>query len=202
MPLPVYERRKFVRIETHLQAVLDQRHRVAIRMLSLGGCLIETAQPLRMMQPVRIEFEAFGDGFSLSGQPVNSPAEMQFGVRFDPESNDQAVRLAVILDKIQNAPLPRRPARVRLLKEALLDGKPCLLTSLGEGGCFLRTPESYVRGDIVELRCILDQKPLHLAAQVRWRMAMGIGVQYLSPEPDQILRISEYVARHAKGPPE
>jgi hypothetical protein len=197
----IHERRKFVRIETNLYGLLNRRHRVAIKRLSLGGCLIETSETLEPAAPVKLEFSCGGESVSVTAQPVNTPGENQFGLRFEAEEHDQALRLANIIQQIQETPSRRRPQRLRLVREALVDNTPAVLTNLGEGGCFVRTRGNYRRGDVVEVGFELNQQSLWMPAQVRWRTPLGIGVQYLSPDPAQIRIISDFISlrRPASG---
>jgi Tfp pilus assembly protein PilZ len=131
---------------------------------------------------------------------VNTPGENQFGLRFEADEHDQALRLANVIQQIQETPARRRPQRLRILREALVDNNTAILTNLAEGGCFLRTKGSYRRGDVVEVGFELDQQALRLPAQVRWCTPIGIGVQYLSPDPAQIRLISDFIARRKRNP--
>ncbi len=200
MGASVYERRKFVRVESNVHGLLNRQHRVAIRRLSLGGCQVECSTPLTLLSVTQLEFSVLGEDFSLSARPVSNAGENQFCLRFESAASEQTMRLANVIERLlQNRP-DVRPARLRIVKEALLDQKPSILTNLSEGGCFLRTKVKYHRGDVVEVQCQLDQQEIRLSAQVRWTTPLGIGVQYLSLDATQLRCITEFIARHGQKP--
>ena len=195
-----HERRQFDRVATNLTGLVDRELPVAIRVLSSGGCLIETIGPLRVKPLMQLEFDVAGEAFSLTARLINAPRRNRAGLRFEVASPVQPARLAAVVQRLQQAPAPGRPTRLRIVKGAHVDRKPTILTDLGMGGCFLRTAEPYRVGDRVELRCLLGRREICLAARVRWRSPVGIGVQYLAPDEAQLEQISEFIAKHQPRP--
>lgn len=198
MTLSIYERRKFVRLETNFAGTINSQVRVAIKNLSLGGCLVESSNPLDEASAVRLDFSAFDEAFSLAGNAVNHFGEHRFGLRFELASLDDTARLAKIIKQIHLTPEIKRPTRIRILRDAFLDGVPSVITTLGEGGCFVRTRAAYRIGDVVDIRLKLGAREVKLSGQVRWKGKLGIGVQYLSASPDQRAAISDFISTHAK----
>lgn len=199
MGISVYERRKFVRVEMNLEARMNVQFQAAINGLSLGGCLVESARHLKINDSVLLEFSSFGEDIRLSANVIHAVDEKRFGVRFEPGASEDMVRLTKLIEKIQDFSGSLRSARIDVKQEAWLDREPVTLTSLSDWGCFIETQAPFNPGDIVEIRFSLDQKEIHVAGQVRWRNAQGIGMEYLSPEPDQLNIISDFVSRKLPG---
>ena len=199
MGISVYERRKFVRVEMNLEARMNVQFQAAINGLSLGGCLVESARHLNINDSVLLEFCSFGEDIRLTANVIHAVDEKRFGVRFEPGTNDEMVRLAKLIERIQDFSGSLRSARIEVNQEAWLDREPVVLTSLSDWGCFIETGMSFNPGDIVEVRFYLDQQEIHIAGQVRWRNTRGIGLEYLSPEPRQLGTISDFVSRQLPG---
>ncbi|HSG06045.1 MAG TPA: PilZ domain-containing protein [Nitrospiria bacterium] len=195
MALSVYERRKFVRVDVHFQARLNKTSNVAIKKISLGGCLVESAHSLDAGTPVQLELRIYGEDLKLSGNIIHNSNEDQYGIRFDSEANEQTLRLGQLIEKAQQFMTHRRATRIPVQRKAALDNKNALLSDLSEGGCFLKTTQPFVRGDIVEIRFPVGEEEVHLAGQVRWKTAQGIGIAFLSPDPTQIYHIARYISR-------
>ncbi|MFY9271150.1 MAG: PilZ domain-containing protein [Candidatus Manganitrophaceae bacterium] len=195
-----YERRKFIRVKVNLAARLNRLTLAAMKELSLGGCLIECRLPIDSAEPVEVQFSAEGEIFHMTGRVVHSPAQRQHGIRFESQDEDQIVRLVDLIHKIQVASVARRSARMKVHREAFLDNEPALLTSLSERGCFLHTSRLFHPGDIVEVKFLLE-KELYLAAQVRWKSTLGVGVEFLSPEPSQSTDIVHFITKERMKTP-
>ena len=195
MNTSVYERRKFVRVDVNLDSRLNNQLRVAIKKLSLGGCLVESPLPLRVADSIQVEFQAFGEHIRLTGSIIHALSEHRFGIRFEAVQGDQIAPLSNIIGRFQDTGGLRRPTRLQIQQEAVLDRDPSLLINLSEGGCFLKTGSAFHQGDIVEIRFALEGKSIDLAGQIRWTTPTGIGVEYLSPEPSHIHSISDFITR-------
>lgn len=195
MRVTMYERRRFVRVAANLHARLNASSAIAIKDLCLGGCLIESPQPLGIKDPIDIGVAAFGDRISLGGHLVHELNSHRYGVRFDLETNTETSRLIKLIENLHRFPATRRPTRLRLKIRATLDKKPATLSNLSAGGCFLESQTGFHPGDIVEVHYELNGEEIHVAAQVRWLDSGGIGVEYLSPEPDQVRSISDFIER-------
>lgn len=195
MALSVYERRKFVRVDVHFQARLNDNSNVAIKKLSLGGCLVESPHSLDPEDTVELELLVYGEALNLTGSVIHKNDDNQYGIRFDSEANEQTLRLGQLIEKAQQFMTHRRATRIPVQRKAALDNKNALLGDLSEGGCFLKTTQPFVRGDIVEIRFPIGEDDVHLAGQVRWRSSQGVGVAFLSPDPTQIYHISRYISR-------
>ena len=180
----------------NLEARMNVQFQAAINGLSLGGCLVESARHLKINDSVLLEFSSFGEDIRLSANVIHAVDEKRFGVRFEPGANEDIVRLAKLIEKIQDLSGSLRSARINVNQEAWLDREPVILKSLSDWGCFIETQAPFNAGDIVELRFYLDQQEIHVAGQVRWRNAQGIGMEYLSPEPEQLNTISGFVSRN------
>lgn len=195
--MPSYEeKRRFIRVKTSLYAILDRKVQVAIKTLSLGGCLIEVAPTLEVSGPVRLDFSVEGEHVKMIGTPVRQHTHTQIGLKFRLSNKDETVRLMKAIEKIQQSPRTPRPRRAASEAIALIDRQPSLVTNVSEGGCYVKTPPTYALGDIVDLRCMLDDREIAMSAQVRWRGVDGVGVQWLSPDPCQVEWITEFVTAH------
>lgn len=202
MPVSAYERRKFVRVDTNLDVRINQQIRAAAKKLSLGGCLIESRDPIDPTALILLEFSAHGEQFRLTGRVIHLLGPNQFGIRFDLDSEELIARLAEVIQKLQDAATTRRSTRLKIHREALLDNEPSVLTDLSEGGGSLETARVFNYGDIVELRFSLENENIHLAAQVRWKNPKGIGVEFLSPNPTQIGEIATFIIKEVSKPPD
>ncbi len=189
MSLSVYERRKFVRVDVHFSARLNQGSSVAIKKLSLGGCLLESPHQLDKDDPVELNLQVYGEGLILSGDIIHANGENQYGIRFNSDASEHTVRLGQLIEKAQQFTTHRRPTRIPIQKKAFLDGKEALVADLSESGCFLRSTAQLVRGDIVEIRFEIGDDDIHLAGQVRWKTPKGVGVAFLSPDPTSSCRV-------------
>lgn len=199
MSVSAYERRKFVRVDVNFDARIDRNIRAAIKKLSLGGCLVECNEPLRDADPIEVAFSAFDETFRLHGRVILVAGANQYGVRFEPDNDDQVLRLVEAIKKIQDASIARRSTRLKIQQEALLDNEPSLLADLSEGGCFVRTSRRFNLGDIIEVQFSLNDEEIHLAGQIRWTVPEGVGVEFLSPDPTQIGDIARFLIK--KPPP-
>ncbi len=166
-----------------------------MRDLSLGGCLVESVLPLNPGNNIQIKFSAFGERVTLDGSVAHVMSENRYGIRFEPKTNLHLMHLANIIEQFQQTPSLRRPTRVQIQCDAVLDRQPSILVNLSEGGCFIKTNARFNTGDIVEVKFQLGKEEIYLAAQIRWRTKAGIGVEYLSPLPDQISCISDFIAK-------
>jgi Tfp pilus assembly protein PilZ len=182
-------------VDVHFEARVNRRIRAAIKKLSLGGCLIECNKPLGDADPLEMEFSVLGERFHLLGRVIHFLGTNQYGIQFEPENDDQALRLVDAVQKIQDASIARRSTRLKVQQEALLDKAPSLMMDLSEGGCFLRTASRFNIGDIVEVQFFLNNEEIHLAGQVRWTAPEGVGVEFLSPDPTQIGDISRFLTK-------
>jgi len=191
----VYERRKFVRVDVNFDARINHTIRATIKKLSLGGCLVECNEPLQDADPIELAFSAFNQTFRLHGCIILVAGANQYGIRFEPDNDDQALRLADAIKKIQDASIARRSTRLKVQQEALLDKQPSLLVDLSEGGCFLQTPHRFNLGDIIEVQFFLNDESIHLAGQIRWTGQEGVGVEFLSPDPAQIGDIARFLTK-------
>lgn len=200
MPVSAYERRKFVRVDVNLAVNLNRQLRAAMKKLGVGGCLLECNQPFDSAEPIQLDFSAQGERFSLTGYIVHSVVQHQYGIRFNTDDN-QVTRLVDVIHKIQDASIVRRSTRLKVHREAFLDNEPSLLTDLSEGGCSLQTSRFFNYGDIVEVRFLLEQEEIYLAAQVRWRSRHGVGVEFLSPDPTQLSDISHFIGKQGTPSP-
>ena len=197
MGISVFERRKFVRLPVNLGASINKEIQGAIKTLSLGGCLIETHSVLDPEHTIRLIFSVIGERFEVTGRAQHRLEKNQFSIRFEALSNEQNIRLAKVIEKIHENQTNRRPTRIALHQDARLDREPALLTNLSEGGCFLQTQNPFHPNDIVEIKFKLTEEEIHLAGQVRWVNPKGVGVEYLSPEPNQITSISKFIEIHS-----
>lgn len=191
------EKRRFIRVQTNLYAILDRKVQVAIKTLSLGGCLIEAPRSLEIKEPVRLDFSVEGEHVKMIGTPVRQESGTRLGLKFRLSNKDETLRLMKAIERIQQGPANRRPKRVALQALAIVDREPSLVSNLSEGGCYLKTTGPYALRDIVDVRCMLEDRELSMSAQVRWRGTEGIGVQWLSPDPRQIAWITEFIDQHA-----
>ena len=201
MSVSAYERRKFVRVEINLDARINREIRAAVKKLSLGGCLVECNRPLAESDLIHLTFSTFDQKFHLPGRVIHTAGPNRYGVRFEPESDDQVMRLVDVIQKIQDASVSRRSTRVKVQREALLDKEPSLLMNLSEGGCSLRTSQPFHPGDIVEVQFFLNDEEIHLAGQVRWTASEGVGVEFLSPDPIQMEDISRFLTKQGSRSP-
>ena len=202
MPVSAYERRKFVRVDTNLDVRINHQLRAAAKKLSLGGCLIETRDPIDPTALILLEFSAHGEKFSMTGRVIHLLGPNQFGIRFDLDSDELISRLGEVIQRLQDAATARRSTRLKIHREAFLDNEPSVLTDLSEGGGSLETSRAFNYGDIVEVRFALDDEKIHLAAQVRWKNPKGIGVEFLSPNPTQIGEIATFIFKEISKPPD
>jgi hypothetical protein len=191
------EKRRFVRVKTNLYAILDRKVQVAIKMLSLGGCLIEAPRSLAIKEPVRLDFSVEGEHVKMIGTPVPQVSSHHLGLKFRLSNKDETVRLMKAIEKIQHAPANPRPKRMAVEAIAIVDHEPSLVTNVSEGGCYVKTTAGYALGDIVDVRCMLEDREIGMTAQVRWRGTDGIGVQWLSPDQRQIDWIADFIAHRA-----
>lgn len=201
MPLSVYERRKFVRIDARLQALVNRSTRVVIQNLSLGGCLFESAQPFPMREAVVVEFSVCGRNFRLRGRTIYRAGVRQYGVMFEPETRAETLELLNVLPKIQENAPERRTTRLPVQLKASVDHAPAVIVNLSESGCFMHVQSQHQAGDLVEVRFQLDRTEIHVAAQVRWRNAAGVGLEYLWPDTSQVADISSFLVEHAASRP-
>lgn len=195
MSVSAYERRKFVRVDVNFDARINHGIRATIKKLSLGGCLVECIEPLRDADSIDLRFSAFGEAFHLFGRVILVAGANQYGIRFEPDSDDHALRLASAIKKIQDASIARRSTRLKIEQKALLDKEPSLLVDLSEGGCFLQTAHRFNLGDIIEVQFFLNDEAIHLAGQIRWTGPEGVGVEFLSPDPNQIGDIARFLTK-------
>lgn len=200
MSVSAYERRKFVRVDINLDARIERDIRATIKKLSVGGCLIECNQPLNDSDPIQLSFSAFDEAFRLLGRVIHIAGSNMYGVRFEAQNDDQVLRLVNAIQKVQDASIARRSARLKIQREAFLDKTPSLLTDLSEGGCSLRTSHSLNLGDIVEVQFFLNDEEIHLAGQVRWTGPNGVGVEFLSPDPTQVGDIARFITKKDPDP--
>lgn len=191
----VYERRRFIRVSVNLDTQLNLQVRTAMKQLSLGGCLVDSVLPLAPGENVRVRFSVFGEQMGMDGRVVHAVSTTRFGIRFEPETTQNFLSLASIIERIQESSAARRPTRVPIRLDAVLDRQPSSVVNLSEQGCFLQTHGAFNPGDIVEVRFRLGEEAIHLAAQIRWKTKTGIGVEYLSPDPGQIQLISNFITR-------
>lgn len=192
MPVSVYERRKFVRVDINLEVRINRQLRAAIKKLSLGGCLLECNKALDPLEPIQLEFSVQRETFRLTGYIIHSFVQYQYGIRFETDDEDVA-RLVGVIQQIQDAAIARRSTRLKVHREAFLDNEACVLTNLSEGGCSIQTPRFFNYGDIVEVRFLLKEE-IYLAGQVRWRTRQGVGVEFLSPDPTQVSEIAAFIS--------
>lgn len=195
MSVSAYERRKFVRVDVNFDARINRNIRAAIKKLSLGGCLVECNEPLRDTDVIEVAFSAFDEEFRLLGRVILVVGANQYGVRFEPDNDDQVFRLVDAIKKIQDASIARRSTRLKVQQEAFLDKEPSLLVDLSEGGCFVRTAHRFNLGDIIEVQFFLNDESIHLAGQIRWTGPEGVGVEFLSPDPNQIGDIARFLTK-------
>lgn len=200
MPVSAYERRKFVRVDTNLDVRINHQIRAAAKKLSLGGCLIESKEPIDPTALLLLEFSAHGEPFRLTGRVIHLLGPNQFGIRFDLDSEELIARLIEVIQKLQDAATARRSTRLKIHREALLDNEPSVLTDLSEGGGALETARAFNYGDIVEIRFSLEDENIHLAAQVRWKNEKGIGVEFLSPNSTQVGEIATFIIKEVSKP--
>lgn len=196
----VYERRRFVRVPVNLDTLLNLQVRTAMKQLSLGGCLVESVLPLSPGEDVRVAFSAFGEKVRLTGRVVHAASSTRFGIRFEAETTRNLLSLAGVIERFQEKSVTRRPTRVPVRCKAVVDRQSSSLVNLSEQGCFIKTKGSFHPGDIVEVRFPLDGQEVHLAAQIRWKTKSGFGLEYLSPDPDQIRSISDFISREMPKP--
>jgi hypothetical protein len=201
LPVSAYERRKFVRVDINFEARVNRQIRAAMRKLSLGGCLIECNEVLDPINPLQLEFSTHEEQFSLSGHLIHSLGQNQYGIRFHLTEDDIVFRLVSAIQKIQDTAIARRSTRLKIQRKALVDNEPSVLTDLSEGGGSLQTHRYFNYGDIVEVRFFLDEEVIHLAAQVRWKNPQGIGVEFLSPDPTQVVEIATFIVKQITKPP-
>lgn len=201
MPVSAYERRKFVRVDTNLDVRINHQLRAAAKKLSLGGCLIESKEPIDPTSLILLEFSAHGEPFRLTGRVIHLLGPNQYGIRFDLDSEELIGRLVEVIQKLQDVATARRSTRLKIHREALLDNEVSVLTDLSEGGGSLQTARVFNYGDIVEVRFSLENQEIHLAAQVRWKSQSGIGVEFLSPNPTQIGEIATFIIKEISKPP-
>lgn len=199
MPLSVYERRKFVRIDARLSALVNRSARVVIQNLSLGGCLLESAQPFPLREAVVLEFTVCGRNFHLKGRTIYRVAERQYGIQFEPDTRHETIALFNILPKIQQHAPERRTTRLPVQLHASLDHAPAVIVNLSESGCLIQIQGqgTHQAGDLVEVRFRLDRTEIHVAAQVRWRNASGLGLEYLWPDTAQVSDIADFLVELA-----
>ncbi|SRR5579884_1358356 len=201
MSVSAYERRKFVRVDISIDARINRDIQATVKKLSLGGCLVECREPLYDSSPIELVFSAFDEEFHLPGRVIHLSGPHQYGVRFEPENDDQVLHLANAIQKIQDASIARRSARLKIQQEAFLDKEPSQLIDLSEGGCSLRTSHPLYPGDIVEVQFFLNEEEIHLAGQVRWTGPNGVGIEFLSPDPTQVGDIARFLTRQNPPPP-
>jgi len=193
MPISVFERRKFVRLDVALESCLNNEIRGVMKTLSLGGCSIETESPIHIENPVCIKIFMEGESFEVLGDVLYSTKETSYAIRFNQPSNEQNLRLIQVMETIHKTSGLQRSARVSLQSNAVLDREPALITNISEEGCFIQTSSAFNSNDIVEVQFKIRDEELHLAGQVRWAEPKGIGIEFLSAEPFQISTISRYV---------
>lgn len=194
--MSVYERRKFLRVDSSLYAILNRQVHVAIKSLSLGGCEIESPEGAAIVEPVRLDFSIDGEHLTLTGVGLHRVGPNQFGLKFRFDNEEQAGRLMRALERMQkqgrrNSRAPRRPIEAL----ALVNQEPSIITDISAGGCCLKTPARYRGGDIVEIRWVLDGREFALSAQVRWTAADGVGLEYLSPDRDALQHITDFITK-------
>ena len=189
----IYEKRKFVRVNLSTDVQFNRQAHAAIRELSLGGCLIESAFPLKTGDNVEIKFSAFGKKTTLAGRVIYRKGQHGYGIRFTHETKRAPKSLKTIIERFQLSSRTKRPIRVQIQRDAVLDKQPSTLVNVSAYGCFIKTKTRYNLGDIVEVRFRLADKEIHLAAQIRWKTKTGIGIEYLSPDPSHVRGISEFI---------
>jgi len=194
MAIPVFERRKFVRVDVNLESWLNNEIRGVMKTLSLGGCSIETESPLHINDFVSIKIFLEGKSFEVGGDVIYSQKEKNYAIRFNHTTKEQNLWLIKVIENIHKTSAPLGPTRVSLQGNVVLDLKPALITNISEGGCFIQSSESFNSNDIVEVQFRIKEEAMRLAGQVRWVGPRGIGIQFLSPEPTQINTISRYVS--------
>ena len=202
LPVSAYERRKFVRVDINLDALVNQQIRAAMRKLSVGGCLIECKETFDPTHLLHIEFSTQGEQFSLNGHLIHPSDQNQYGIRFELDDEDLILRLVHTIQKIQDTAIARRSTRLKIQRKAFIDNQPSVLTDLSEGGGSLQTSRVFNYGDIVEVRFSLDDQVIHLAAQVRWKTPQGIGIEFLSPDATQVGEIATYIIKQISKPPD
>jgi len=186
--------RKFLRLNVNLESFLDNETKGVMKTLSLGGCLIEMATPMQINNPVCIKIFWEGESFKLWGDVLCSPKETSHSIRFKHPGNFQNPWLINMIETIQKTSAPQRRTRVSLQANTLLDQKPALITNISEGGGFIQTSASFNYNDIAELEFRIKEEKMHLVGQVRRVEPIGIGIEFLSPEPTQIGTISRYIS--------
>jgi len=202
MAFPVFERRKFVRVDVNLESCLNNEIRGVMKTLSLGGCSIETESPIHIKNPVCIKIFSEGKSIEVGGDVIYSPKEKSYCIRFNHTTKEQNLWLIKVIENIHKTSPPLRPTRVSLQSNAVLDREPALITNISEGGCFIQTSGSFNSNDIVEVKFRIKEETMHLVGQVRWVGPRGIGIQFLSPEPTQISTISKYVSLKLSSSPQ
>lgn len=192
-------KRRFVRIKVRLPAVLDHRRPVMIRSLSLGGCLAESTEPLAVNEPAAFTFRIEKENFDLVVVPLDSIGDRQQAFRFKFNSARQMSTLARLLQQLLGRPLAKRPARLNLSLPASIDREPATLTNLSEGGCSLSTTAPHYSGEMVEVEIALEGERIQLAAEIKWQNEEDIGLEFILPDPAQIMTIAEFIAKHTQG---
>ncbi len=194
------EKRKFLRVDTNLYALLNRQVPVAIKRLSVGGCLIEAPKKLSLSEPVHIDFAVDGEHLRLSGQPVYARLGNQMGIEFKFKSEADSERLARLVEKYMHTPINVRPTRIPVQAVAILNQQPSTVSNLSIGGCFLETKTPFSPGDIIEVHSRLDQNEMYVMAQVRWQNPLGVGVEFLSTDPESLEIINAFITRRDSKP--
>jgi hypothetical protein len=148
-----------------------------------------------------IEFTVCGRNFHLRGRTIYRAGVRQYGVQFETETRAETAELLNVLPMIQQHAPERRATRLPVQLKASVDHAPAVIVNLSEGGCFIHIQGPHQAGDLVELRFQLDRTEIHVAAQVRWRNASGLGLEYLWPDTGQVSDISSFLAEHAASRP-
>jgi len=199
MAIPIFERRKFVRVDVNLESLLNNEIRCVMKTLSLGGCMIETESPIHYKNPVSIKIFSKGKTFEVMGNIIYSKKEKSYCICFNYTTKEQNLFLIEVIENIHKTAAPLRATRVSLQSNAILDRGSAVITDISEGGCFIQTSASFNSQDIVEVKFRIEEEEIHLAGQVRWVEPKGVGIQFLSPEPTQIRTISKYVSLKASS---
>lgn len=191
-------KRRFVRVPVRLLAVLDRKVPAVIRSLSLGGCLLDLRQSVCLTGPGTITFRIGSNKFELRGHPIEQPGQSNLALRFEFPSARAMMQLAKAIQELLGRPLKSRPLRLDVEHPASIDGTAAVLLNISQGGCFVRVATPHDPGEIIELRTRLDEEPIHLAAEVKWRDPNGIGLEFLLPDPSQVDAITQFIARRGQ----
>jgi hypothetical protein len=193
------EKRKYVRVNFELNARLNKEGVAMIKELSAGGCLIETSLQLAGGEHVGLGCTAFGKTLDLDGTVIYHKGPTQYGIRFTRKAKKPTPALLRIIEQQREFLLTRRHIRVEIRRNALVDKEDAILLNVSAQGCFIETSAPSHIGDIVEVKFALAEHQIHLAAQVRWKNNKGIGVEYLSPDPEQVSQITDFIVYYSRA---